>query len=77
MLCGKNKEALVELLFEQWKSLAKDELEGHELYVTHGNKCHRICYSVTLQIVCEVTRNNKCFIKNILDFATYTVEIHQ
>jgi hypothetical protein len=54
MSCGKNKEALLELLFDQWKLLATDELGGIELYITHGNKCHFICYSATsLQVVCE------------------------
>ncbi len=54
MSCGKNKEALVEFLFDQWKSLATNKLGGHELYVTHGEKCHHISSSATtLQIVCE------------------------
>ncbi len=55
MSCGKNKEALVEFLFDQWKSFATNELGRHELCVTHGKKCHhRISSSVTtLQIVYE------------------------
>ena len=54
MPCGKNKEALVEFLFDQWKSLATDELSRLELHVTHGNKCHLIRYSATtVQVVCE------------------------
>ena len=54
MSCGKNKEALVEFLFDQWKSLATDELSRLELHVTHGNKCHLIRYSATtVQVVCQ------------------------
>lgn len=54
MSCGKNKEALVEFLFDQWKSVADDKLGELELYVTHGNKCHLIRYSAaTLHVVCE------------------------
>ncbi len=36
MSCGKNKEALVEFLFDQWKSLVTNELGGYEPYVTNG-----------------------------------------
>ncbi|KAJ8277588.1 hypothetical protein GJAV_G00077100 [Gymnothorax javanicus] len=42
---GQNKEALVEFLFSMWKNVdleaAKQDME---LYITHGDKCHRLEY---------------------------------
>ena len=39
---GKNKEALVQFLFQHWCTCKSGILHGLTLYVSHGNECHQL-----------------------------------
>lgn len=44
---GRNKESLIEFLFEHWKTVDASSLQGVELYFAHGCQCHKFQASAT------------------------------
>ena len=44
---GKNKESLIEYLFDTWSKLPSTDLKGVHVYVAHGKKCHSLTPGIT------------------------------
>ena len=54
MSTGKNKEELMKFLFEAWKKSSPQLLKGVEVFITHGEDCHKLTESPNTMICSHV-----------------------